>query len=869
MLAKLRIGLLLCGLTTALHGQGAGFDPAAFRKPAAEFYPSAFWAWNDAMTPQRIRDQIEDMRAHKLLTICIEPMPRDFRPENTGNHLDVDYLSPEYFDRYRLAMEEARRLGMKAWLYDEGGWPSGGATGRVVKSNPAFGGQALITERRPLAAGETPVTPPGAVASFVENGTTLVVCRLQRDPFQPDRLNPAATQEFIRLTHEGYRRTMPDMLGSVMPWAFTDEPAVPSFTPGRRMPWTAALPELFRARKGYDLIAALPLLLTNPPLTTPEALRARIDFFDVWSQLFHEAYLAPIREWSRRYGMLSGGHFGGDDETMGSALHGYGHILRAMRGLDLPGVDAIWRQVFPGQRNHHFPRYAASVAHQEGRARVMTESFGVYGNGLTLAEMRWLVNYQYVRGANMLVMANYPAGTAGNLIPGERPHFGPMSPLWRHQALFQDYTARLGYVLSLGKAAGDVALYLPVRDFWAAAPARTTVESQANDDAALELEKHQVDFDLVDDDLLIPAAVKNGAIHAGRMSYRTLVVSSARMLPDSTAQAMARFVQSGGTLVAIGVLPSTGPVEKRTFLEHLGTGPLQLGERRRVGKGSLVLTSPAELSRWVRPTVQLAPSSEGLRVTERRLGSGRLLVIFNESRQWVTTSPRLKKNGVAKLLDLDSGEITSAPSTLSLPPWGAVALIVDPAIRTTKPAAVPDEKTAVVVEGAWEMRRVDQVVIENGDFTHRTFREDPWKPAPPGDWNAMIGADFSGTAEYRIRFDYKGPAGEERFLDLGDVAAAAEVSLNGERLGARAWLPYWFTTKQALRSGSNELRIEVTNTLANYLVSPAVRSSWSRMKGPGWPGPYDGRANGFELQSTASGLFGPVRILESHNGSPK
>jgi hypothetical protein len=76
------------------------------------------------MTPQRIRDQLEDMRAHKLLTICIEPMPRDFRPENTGNHLDVDYLSPEYFDRYRLAMEEARRLGMKAWLYDEGGWLS-------------------------------------------------------------------------------------------------------------------------------------------------------------------------------------------------------------------------------------------------------------------------------------------------------------------------------------------------------------------------------------------------------------------------------------------------------------------------------------------------------------------------------------------------------------------------------------------------------------------------------------------------------------------------------------------------------------------------------------------------------------------------
>ena len=77
---------------------------------------------------------------------------------------------------------------------------------------------------------------------------------------------------------------------------------------------------------------------------------------------------------------------------------------------------------------------------------------------------------------------------------------------------------------------------------------------------------------------------------------------------------------------------------------------------------------------------------------------------------------------------------------------------------------------------------------------------------------------------------------EDRFLDIGTVATAAEVWLNGERLGARAWDPYWFRTGKALRQGTNELRVQITNTLANYLVSPAVRADWAARKGPGWPG---------------------------------
>ena len=119
--------------------------------------------------------------------------------------------------------------------------------------------------------------------------------------------------------------------------------------------------------------------------------------------------------------------------------------------------------------------------------------------------------------------------------------------------------------MSLGTGAAETALYFPVRDFWATTPAQSTPEAQANDDAALELESHQVDFDFADDDLLRPENVSGGALHIGKMSYRTLVITQTRMMPDRTALALARFVRTGGTLVAVGSLPDTGPVRAARF----------------------------------------------------------------------------------------------------------------------------------------------------------------------------------------------------------------------------------------------------------------------------------------------------------------
>ncbi|MEZ5072973.1 MAG: hypothetical protein R2751_19015 [Bacteroidales bacterium] len=80
---------------------------------------------------------------------------------------------------------------------------------------------------------------------------------------------------------------------------------------------------------------------------------------------------------------------------------------------------------------------------------------------------------------------------------------------------------------------------------------------------------------------------------------------------------------------------------------------------------------------------------------------------------------------------------------------------------------------------------------------------------------------FSGTARYTRRIDAPESwfPGEARFwLDLGEVENLAEVFLNGTSLGIVWKKPFKVDVSDALKPGSNELEIRVTNLWVNRLI---------------------------------------------------
>ncbi|MGA3326266.1 MAG: glycosyl hydrolase [Terriglobia bacterium] len=80
---------------------------------------------------------------------------------------------------------------------------------------------------------------------------------------------------------------------------------------------------------------------------------------------------------------------------------------------------------------------------------------------------------------------------------------------------------------------------------------------------------------------------------------------------------------------------------------------------------------------------------------------------------------------------------------------------------------------------------------------------------------------FSGTATYSKRFNVPADAkagGKRLYLDLGRVEVIAEVKLNGKPIGSVWKPPYRLDITDAVRSGDNDLEIQVVNLWPNRLI---------------------------------------------------
>ena len=117
-------------LQTYLTGD-APFCQDAFAHVPACFAVMYGWVWDTRITKDGIREKIDTMIKNGIRGFYILPEPAEFRPASMITRLDPPYLSKEFFELVRYAVEYAEKNGMYCWLYDEGGWPSGSACGRM------------------------------------------------------------------------------------------------------------------------------------------------------------------------------------------------------------------------------------------------------------------------------------------------------------------------------------------------------------------------------------------------------------------------------------------------------------------------------------------------------------------------------------------------------------------------------------------------------------------------------------------------------------------------------------------------------------------------------------------------------------------
>ena len=96
-------------------------QPLELAAPPADYRPIPFWSWNEKLEPEVLREQIRQMHDAGIGGFFM----------HARGGLQTAYLSPEWMSCVEACIDEADKLGMNAWLYDENGWPSGFGGGAV------------------------------------------------------------------------------------------------------------------------------------------------------------------------------------------------------------------------------------------------------------------------------------------------------------------------------------------------------------------------------------------------------------------------------------------------------------------------------------------------------------------------------------------------------------------------------------------------------------------------------------------------------------------------------------------------------------------------------------------------------------------
>ena len=248
--------------------------------------------------------------------------------------------------------------------------------------------------------------------------------------------------------------------------------------------------------------------------------------------------------------------------------------------------------------------------------------------------------------------------------------------------------------------------------------------------------------------------------------------------------------------------------------------------------------------------------------THRRDGEAEIYFVRNRQPKAVRAKAVFRVTGrQPELWDAVTGEIRDAASwsmaeqgtevDLSFAPHGSVFVVFRrpaPAQSARMPATTREPET-FPIHGPWSV----------------DFPGGPSDVAMPAllSWTRHPNPEiryFAGSARYRTSFDLPDTWRQRKArLDLGRLWAIGEAWLNGQPLGVLWTPPFEADVTKALRAGSNELVVEVTNTWHNRLVGDAALPASQRRTKTNIT--VSGGKSWKESELLESGLFGPVRLV--------
>ncbi len=675
--------------------------------------------------------------------------------------------------------------------------------------------------------------------------------------------------------------------------------------------WTITLPQEFKQINGYDVYKFLPALFAEDVFKKQAEAHFRSDFQRILSELMINNFYVKSREICHQHGLKNNSESGGP----GLPLHNVPvEPIKALGSLDIPRgefwINHPYKTHPEGIDILRVVKEVSAASHIYGRDLVEMEAFTTtqqWQEGPF--EMKPVGDRAFCEGMNKVVVhgsTHNPAGTGyPGIAYGAGTHYNDKRVWWPKIKPFNEYLARVSYILQEADFQADVAFYYgdTIPNYGGHKNSRFTVGPG-------------YDYEIFNTEKLLELEVKNGRLilPSTGAEFKLLALTDEYEIHPEVLLKLEKLA-SQGALIA-GKKPhqvatrkiTAGMPKVKGLIDKLWTTYNPANWQKQKNK-VLAEVEPAELLSQVGVGPDISYQGDDfyqLDFIHYAKDDLDYYFIRNATDQWLTRQVNFRQqNKIPEFWDPATGEIIPVPVyqqvqqnievPISLAPYQSLFVAFRTGNQEAAFSAIEKEQfpprlqfindgLLIWDDGKFKLKKGDQTEIINNKINRKELTG-AWEvnfPEGKGAPERVIMPElkswtevdqesvkyFSGIASYKKTYfhvihdhDLKDA---KIFLDLGDLSHVAEVWLNDKSLGIAWAKPYRFDITDELKPGQNTLVVEVANTWSNRLVGDAItgkKFTSTNKTNSIVPGLNALWLPWKEVPLIRSGLFGPVEIV--------
>ena len=558
--------------------------------------------------------------------------------------------------------------------------------------------------------------------------------------------------------------------------------------------WTPTLLDEFAKRRGYQLEKRLNFLLDGESQTLS-------DYRETLGEMLLENFTQQWTAWAHSHGV----------KTRNQAHGSPANLIDVYAAVDIPEIEGFGLSEFgikglrkdPGftKKNDSdvsMLKYAASAAHITGKPLVSSETFTWLTEHFrtSLSQMKPDMDLMFTCGVNHMFFHGTCYSPKDDPWPGWKFYasvdMSPTNSIWRDAPYFLKYIERCQSFLQMGKPDNDFLVYLPVRDMWQQKGKSLLMQFDIHSmdqkapefiKSILEIDKQGYDCDYISDKYLLTTTYKNGMLEtAAGTRYSGLIIPGSGRMPQALKEHL-EALKAQGAHIIYGI--NDTEMKKAAKPENMRTKLGLRAIRRSNATGHhyfIANLTPNDVDEMIALTVDFNDAA-----------------LFNPMTGEIYQA---SVDGNKVRISLRSGESVILQTYKKTANW-----------KELRPSApITPHEAPITLGNKWTL-----AFVEEAPKVEQTFQLDKVQTWETLDNDAAKVTMGTGVYTTTVTLT-KVQAEKQWIIDLGDVRESARVYINGTFIGCAWAVPYVLDTKNTLKAGNNEIRIEVTNLPANRIA---------------------------------------------------